>query len=754
MKKFVFLQCYLLFSVIAMANEIVVKNIEELNTANKQARPGDIIILQNGEWSNVTISLNCNGTKGQPITFKAQIPGKVYITGHSQLKFGGNFIVVDGLNFSNGYAGNAVVDFRINKNQLANNCRLTNCVIIDFNNPKRMDENYWISLSGKNNRVDHCSFLGKKNLGVLMAVILDDERSRENFHSVDHNYFGVRLPLASNGGEIIRIGVSEHSQFNSNTQIVDNFFEYCDGETEIISVKSCGNVVRNNLFKECQGGVVLRHGNYNTVENNIFLGNDKEGTGGVRVINKGQWVVNNLFYKCRGIDFRSPLSIMNGIPNSPAYRYVQVTDAVIANNTFYNCSSISFCEGSDTERTLPPQNVWLLNNSFYNNRDSIIYKSYDDINGIFFSSNLISKDVKQATANGFVKASFTVQKANIIALPYSPVSPAVMPSDSLQQVAVERLQHPLSSKPGFSDLQLVKKIQANAYADCGAKWFKITGTQKQPRPLMVNCKTAAEVYKQLERKEPVTIRLTGEKYSLDKPFVISKNVQFTGDKKTPLSFISGNMQSVFVIAGNGNLSIQNLYVNGDHVKAAHFISNDSGGSSNHYNLVMKNCMIQNFSGENGCYDIFYAYKSMVADSIVLRNNSFLNNKSNAVILSEEKDNKGYYNAEKIIISQNSFNKQSGNILNVYRGGNDESTMGPYLVFEHNSLNNDSNQPWIQLTGVQKTNISDNNFITKDPDQVLIVYKDFVRAHHLLIKNSLPGKIETNQFVHADKNILK
>lgn len=549
-------------------------------------------------------------------------------------------------------------------------------------------------------------------------------------------------------------GVSEHSQFNSNTQIVDNFFEYCDGETEIISVKSCGNVVRNNLFKECQGGVVLRHGNYNTVENNIFLGNDKEGTGGVRVINKGQWVINNLFYKCRGIDFRSPLSIMNGIPNSPAYRYVQVTDAVIANNTFYNCSSISFCEGSDTERTLPPQNVWLLNNSFYNNRDSIIYKSYDDINGIFFSGNLMSKDVKQTTANGFVRTSFTVQKTDIIALPYSPVSPAVMPPDSLQQVAGERLQHPLSSKPGFSDLQLVKKIHANAYADCGAKWFKRTGVEKQPKPLMVNCKTAAEVYKQLERKEPVTIRLTGEKYSLAKPFAISKNVQFTGDKKIALSFISENMQSVFVIAGNGNLSIQNLDVNGVNVKATHFISNDSAGSSNHYNLVMKNCIIQNFSGENGCYDIFYAYKSMVADSIVLRNNSFLNNRSNAVILSEEKDNKGYYNAEKIIISQNSFHKQSGNILNVYRGGNDESTMGPYLIFEHNSINNDSNQPWIQLTGVQKTNISDNDFITKDPNQVLIVYKDFVRAHHLLTKNALPGKIETNQFVTADKNILK
>ena len=128
-------------------------------------------------------------------------------------------------------------------------------------------------------------------MGVLLAVILDDERSRENFHSIDHNYFGRRSPLASNGGEIIRVGLSQHCQFNSNTGINNNFFENCDGEAEIISIKSCANVVEENIFKECQGSVVLRHGDNNIVADNYFLGNDKPGTGGVRVINKGQVVI-------------------------------------------------------------------------------------------------------------------------------------------------------------------------------------------------------------------------------------------------------------------------------------------------------------------------------------------------------------------------------------------------------------------------------------------------------------------------------
>jgi hypothetical protein len=89
-----------------------------------------------------------------------------------------------------------------------------------------------------------CEAAAEKNIGVLVAVILEDDRSRSNFHSIDHNYFGLRTPLASNGGEIIRVGVSEHCEFNSNTIIEANFFEKCDGETEIISIKSCQNIVK------------------------------------------------------------------------------------------------------------------------------------------------------------------------------------------------------------------------------------------------------------------------------------------------------------------------------------------------------------------------------------------------------------------------------------------------------------------------------------------------------------------------------
>src|SRR6185503_13881856 len=241
MKRSLLLCCAFLTVLLSSANSIIVKNIEQLNEANKKALPGDTIVLQNGEWKNVTIKLDCNGREKNPIVFKSQTAGKVFITGNSKLKLGGNYIIVNGFFFKDGYAGDdAVISFRVDNNHLANNCSVTNTVIDDFNNPKRMDENNWVLFYGKRNELEYCSFIDKKNMGVLLAVVLDDERSRENHHRSKNNYFGRRLPLASNGGEIIRVGVSQHCQFYSNTMIGDNYFEYCDGETEIISIKSCG----------------------------------------------------------------------------------------------------------------------------------------------------------------------------------------------------------------------------------------------------------------------------------------------------------------------------------------------------------------------------------------------------------------------------------------------------------------------------------------------------------------------------------
>lgn len=721
----------LLLTVTVMAKTIIVKNAQELKTANKEAKPGDIIILQNGEWHDIVIELNCSGTEEKPVTFKAQAAGKVLITGKSSLKLGGNFIVVDGFLFIRGYAGNdPVINFRVDKNQLANNCRVTNCVIDDFNNPKRMDENNWVLFYGKANKLDHCSFVNKKNMGVLLAVVLDDDRSRANFHAIEYNYFGKRIPLASNGGEIIRVGVSQHCQFSYNTMITNNFFEQCDGETEIISIKSGHNLVQGNVFKECQGSVVLRHGDSNMVVGNSFIGNDKMGTGGVRVINRGQQVSANIFYKCRGTGFRSPMAIMNGIPNSPAHRYVQVTDAQINSNIFYECSPLSFCEGSDTERTLPPDKVAFAGNVFYNSKDTSIYSASDNIGGFQFANNKVSDKVHQQLTAGFDKANadkpgsqFVIWRAFINKLP---------------------------------------TVEQKIYTGSGANWFSKKSKTSDVKATTVNCSTAADIYKQLSTLKPLIITLTGNEYLLDKPFVITKKVLFTSAKTSPIKINTGNILSAFVIGANGYLSLQHLRIDGAGVKAANFISNDSSGSTEHYNLSVTNCTILNLDSRNGCQNLFHAYKYMISDSLIFRNNSFLNNKCNGIMLADEKDNKGYYSAEKILITQNKFDKQTGALLDIYRGGNDESTMGPMLIFSDNNINNSGDDlppvtgSFIHLYGVQRSLIEKNNFVTCGRYSVTILFEDVVRANHQFKNNQLKRScsITTDKFVESQGNTIQ
>ena len=64
------------------------------------------------------------------------------------------------------------------------------------------------------------------------------------------------------------------------------------------------NTFRGNLFNESRGTLTLRHGNGSVVENNVFLGNRVDHTGGIRVINKRQTIRNNYLHGLTGHRFR------------------------------------------------------------------------------------------------------------------------------------------------------------------------------------------------------------------------------------------------------------------------------------------------------------------------------------------------------------------------------------------------------------------------------------------------------------------
>ena len=326
--------------------------------------------MKQGRWHDQQIRFTAKGTLQQPIVLKAQKPGKTKLTGYSLLKIYGSHLVVDGLIFTDGYIDSSRSVIRLGED--TRHCRLTNTAIIDYAPPNKKAKSAWVHILGLRNRVDHCFFSGKSNLGVVLSINFSVDQP--NYHQIDHNYFGPRSYHGLNGAEIIRIGDSTQSSQVSRTTVAHNLFEGCSGEAEIITNKSCENYFQSNTFRKCQGALTLRHGDRSVVEGNFFLGEGERNTGGVRVIGEGHRIWNNYFCGLTGSGARAALSIHNGIPNSPVGLYHQVKDLEVIHNTFVNNYQnvlVGYAKGKHGA-ILPPVGTVFANNIISGKKSPLI----------------------------------------------------------------------------------------------------------------------------------------------------------------------------------------------------------------------------------------------------------------------------------------------------------------------------------------------------------------------------------------------
>lgn len=375
---------------LSLAQVYNVSNQSEFDSAVDNVLPGDSIKLSAGTWNDVTLDFNGAGTEANPIVLTAQSPGETVLTGTSSLTMSGSYLVVSNLDFNSGASsGDDIISFRKSSSEIATYSRLTNCRILDYNPTSEIDYK-WVSIYGDHNRVDHCNFEGKNNEGALMVVWLDGE---PNYNQIDHNYFGNIAPLGANGGETIRIGTSTNSMTESRTIVEYNVFEECDGEIEIISNKSGFNIYRYNTFLDNDGMLTLRHGNDCEVYGNFFFGEDKS-SGGVRIIGERHKVYNNYFEGLRGDGFRSAISLMNGVVDSPLNRYFQVKDALIVHNTIVDCKEpLAIGEGANEELSLPPLDCIFANNVIDRTFGSASITMNDDpINFTYVANYINSKN--------------------------------------------------------------------------------------------------------------------------------------------------------------------------------------------------------------------------------------------------------------------------------------------------------------------------------------------------------------------------
>lgn len=725
----ILLLCGLLYGCHSDQQQNLVATKAAFDQAVATAQPGDKIVLANGVWQDVELVFVANGTREQPIVLTVQEKGKVSLEGQSNISLSGEYLQVEGLVFKNGYTPTKeVIAFRTDKDNLCNNCRVTECVVDNYNNPERFESDYWVGIYGKNNRFDHNYLVGKRNHGVTLAVRLNTEQSQQNNHRIDHNYFGHRPILGANGGETLRVGTSHYALTNSNTIVEYNYFDRCNGEHEIISSKSCQNIYRHNTFKECQGTLTMRHGNETLVENNYFFGNRKANTGGIRIINETQTVRNNYCEGLTGHRFRGALVIMNGVPNSPANRYMQVVDSEASNNTFIDCDHIQLCAGSDEERSATPRQTVINNNIFYNANRSALFTIHDDISGISFDGNLLSPNVTPINNQGFQAVSLNFERnENGLLIP-----PPQAINDKGMKPTGKR------ATPQNTGVNWYPRLQQEIVFNTGQRTVVQPGKNS--------------LYNAIQNSEQgdILVLQTGD-------YIISKSININH----PISIVCEDADqpvlqfqrtSLFNIENGGALTLKGLTIDGSEAPDAHgntVIRTSRYSMNRNYKLLIEDCQFRNLN-INHTFDVLRVYKNTFADSIVLRNTTFTDVDGHILALNKETDDIGIYNAENIVIENCQFRNISGVALDLHRGGRDESTFGPILKINNSVFDNvgkgkrNRSQAFVSLHGVQETYFDKNIITDSNPLKLHLVVGEPITKIRNSTFNNTPKIIDNGE----------
>jgi len=710
----------------------LVRTIEEFDEVVATLKPGDKVILANGTWTDVEFRLKAEGLPDKPIELTAEEPGKVIISGQSNLAFSGSHIVVSGLVFKDGYTPTSeVISFRTSKGELANDSRVTNTVIDGFSNPERHDTDTWVAIYGKNNQFDRNSLIGKGNRGVTLAVRLNTEASLENGHVIEYNYFGPRQTLGSNGGETLRIGTSHYSREYSNTIVRKNYFDRTSGELEIISSKSCGNEYRGNVFFESQGTLTMRHGHYTLVENNYFLGNRKPNTGGIRIINENQTVRNNYLYGLTGHRFRGALVIMNGVPNGPINRYDPVVDSLMDNNIVIDSDHIQLCAGSDEERSAPPTGSSMHNNIFMSKTNLDPFTVYDDVSGISFDGNVLNEEADVPIESGFSKAPYSVAENE---------HGLRVPAQSLiDEIGFGEVKLPVTKdETGAGFYPKVDNVVAFQSGDAVS--------------VAAGTNTILEALGNSKPGDTLILENGGE-YLLTKYAFVTHPITIkteSGDK----AVIRSGKSTFFLIENGGALELENLWIDGAESPdqpGNNVISTSKYSMNRNYSLAVRDSKVTNLD-VNHTFDFLKVYKNTFADSIEILNTEMTNITGSILSLDKETDDLGIYNVENVSIKASKFTDIEGSIANIYRGGTDESTFGPIVVVEGNQFTNtghgtrNKTEASLKFHGVQRLHISDSSWSNSAPlDLYLTNGEPITVIKDVVMEDTAPIRANNNEY---------
>ena len=378
------------------------------------------------------------------------------------------------------------------------------------------------------------------------------------------------------------------------------------------------------------------------MNDNLFIGNGRRNTGGIRVVNAGHQIYDNVLVGLAGTRFFSALGVMDAVPNSLPNRYCQVVDVKMYRNTFVDCTNIEFGTGKDMERTLAPEKVSFTDNIIINKGLDQPYIAVDDVAGIQF------KDNKVQLAKNYSAPGFTTEKVKAPQLP----DDAAIRKDKGASWFKNQVAHPAAN------------VHKEYNVSPGTNLSEVIHSA-EPGDVIILAKGTYPIQRAMFIDKPLTIRAAD---AANKPLV-----RFNGDKP----------DNMVTIADGGKMVIENITFDGvlEPGKAlAKAGISTAFDMIQPYTLIVDGCEFQNF-GEGGFFAI-KGTKATFAESVTIRNCLFRDLSGDAINYAAEKDDIGRYNADDMLIENCSFYRLLGLPINIYRGGSDESTAGPYITIRH------------------------------------------------------------------------
>jgi hypothetical protein len=394
----------------------VARRARDVQELSMQLAPGDQLVLTGADWTDAQFVFGGEGTWEAPILVWAD-PACAPFSGRSAVAFFGRNLVIMDLTFRGGEVVDAVpaasaeeppgtngpvtggianlVRVGAGPDRPAHHCIVNRLTVDNVNSSKPADWpriiTRYLLLNGHDNTVANSTFAHLKHYGDVIATGELPSATPQRLHLLN-NRFTDRPRLDDDPCpyryKIIQIGWHDLRAASAGSLIQGNLFEDCASHVELVSIKASDVFMRNNRFVRCPGAVTIRMGDRALIQDNVFDGEGRDGTGGVRLAGRDHAIIGNTFARLRphaASQMRPPpnpptpylawvLGVVAGdyeISGFTTNAYGRATNILISHNRFAQCTG-RIAMGSPTPSLSPtqllPRNVRIEHNTFGGDR--------------------------------------------------------------------------------------------------------------------------------------------------------------------------------------------------------------------------------------------------------------------------------------------------------------------------------------------------------------------------------------------------